>query len=547
MSFPKTGDNAMLSPSPDPPLVSHLERFRGLIRPGIVGNFTHCELIEIFANIEGVSEPQNVFTLAVVEERGIAAPSTLLNPKRLSLQGLRGWSFGICRTSMTLPEFELVLAHFDATGVWSPAGSVLTTGVLHQIDPQFVPPDWADPIPLNKMLKNNFWAGSHVLEWADSEKGLFKPFFDRASFLKELAELLLPFVPVDLAAVSDRLGNVLVQVPVTVLIASCEPARDNSGYHLRVAWRPGEVQRPLRATMMAEYDGTVTGFTTTLVENESLKLSFPGDTGEPKLFLLDEEHDVLVGATATLSWFSQIGFTTYPVGRDEPRTFNYLDHVGQMQSQRIALRGPKQEMLVGEPRRDPNGGFTQKRLYRYDTERVLKERLFEQYGLPGCDAKAEHARAIADLHHLIGVHGEEGAWLWDPYLDAIDIMATLFHSPHGGADLRGLSSGASCKSSIADYMVDQGRDLDNTTGNLRGLRLEYRIPYGVRSAKFHDRFLIFPKKAGGHLAWSLGTSINSLGQAHHILQRVDDGQRVSDAFQDLWDRMGPAQLVWKKP
>src|SRR5208337_2800902 len=208
--------------------------------------------------------------------------SRLLNPKRLSLRGLKGWSFGICRTLMTLPKFEHGLAHFDATGIWSPAGSVLTTGALRQTDPQFVPPDWADSIPLNKVLKNNFWAGSHVLEWADPEKGLFKPFFGKASFLKELAELLLPFVPVDLAAVSDRLGNILVQVPVTVLIASCEPTRDNSGYHLRVAWRPGAAQRPLRATMMAEYDGTVTGFTTTLVENELVKLPLSGDSGEPK-------------------------------------------------------------------------------------------------------------------------------------------------------------------------------------------------------------------------------------------------------------------------
>ncbi len=253
--------------------MSHLKRLQELVQPGIVGDFTHCELTEIFANVEGASGPQNVFTACSFEERDIAAPSRLLNPKRLSLHGLNGWSFGICRTLMTLSQFEEVLTHFDETGIWSPAGSVLTTGVLRRTDPQFVPSDWADSIPLNKVLKNNFWAGSHVLEWADSEKGLFKPFLDKASFLKDLTELLLPFVPVDLAAVSDRLGNILIQIPVRVLMASCTPTRDNSAYHLQVAWRPGSAQRPLRATIMAEYDATVTGFTTTLVENEPVKLS----------------------------------------------------------------------------------------------------------------------------------------------------------------------------------------------------------------------------------------------------------------------------------
>ncbi len=112
---------------------------------------------------------------------------------------------------------------------------------------------------------------------------------------------------------------------------------------------------------------------------------------------MDENHNVLVSATAALSWFSQVGLTVYPIGRHEPRTFSYLDHTGQTQSHRIALRGPKQEMLVGEPRKDPNGGFTQKRLYRYDTERVLKERLFEQYGLPGSDAK-QNTRAPSPIY-----------------------------------------------------------------------------------------------------------------------------------------------------
>jgi len=59
--------------------------------------------------------------------------------------------------------------------------------------------------------------------------------------------------------------------------------------------------------------------------------------------------------------------------------------------------------------------------------------------------------------------------------------------------------------------------------------------------------LIFPAVDRGAQAWSLGTSINALGKQHHILQRVDDGQRIRDAFEDLWHRLDqPAHLVWKK-
>lgn len=58
----------------------------------------------------------------------------------------------------------------------------------------------------------------------------------------------------------------------------------------------------------------------------------------------------------------------------------------------------------------------------------------------------------------------------------------------------------------------------------------------------------FPKADEAALAWSLGTSVNSLGTEHHILQKVDDGQLVADAFVDLWEQLNkPEHLIWKKP
>jgi hypothetical protein len=84
--------------------------------------------------------------------------------------------------------------------------------------------------------------------------------------------------------------------------------------------------------------------------------------------------------------------------------------------------------------------------------------------------------------------------------------------------------------------------------NLRGLRLEYRMKTGPAGWAFHDRFLIFPETDNGALAWSLGASVNSVGKQHHILQQVDDGQLVADAFSELWNQLGQAEhLVWKTP
>jgi hypothetical protein len=525
----------------------HLDRFRALTEPGIVGVFTGCEITEIFANVPGMNSPQNVYTIAVLEEDDAAAPPALVNPTRLTVPGLRDWSFGICRYRLNLANFENGLSAFDATGVWALSGNPLGSPLLRQASPQFVPPDQATAIPLNKALKNNFWAGSHILEWADPAKALFKPIFDKPAVLAELAEVVLPFVPIDLAILSDRLGNMIVQIPVTVLTAMCAELRDDTGYYINVDWRPGTSPRPLRATVSAEHDETISGFVTGAVLDAPITLPLVSGGAVPKAYLLDEPRNILMAATGALSHISVIHFTTHIMGRAEPRTFDFQDRLGQAQSRSIALTAPKTEMEVGTPRQDPNGGFTQKRLYQLDTERVMLERLFEQYGLAGTEPAAENKRVLDDLVDLIRVHGETGAWLWDPFLEAVDVIETLFYSPHGGSDLRALSGADNLVGDNIEAFIARQRGIFSAvTGNLLGLRLDYRVAHSMDSIRFHDRFLIFPKD-GGDLAWSLGTSINGLGKQHHILQKVDDGQRVSNAFQEMWNRMGPDQRIWSRP
>jgi hypothetical protein len=154
-------------------------------------------------------------------------------------------------------------------------------------------------------------------------------------------------------------------------------------------------------------------------------------------------------------------------------------------------------------------------------------------------------------------HGRHGAWIWDPYLSAEDILHTLFHCLKG-AELRGLTAGKRPHSGEAGALAlnekaltfaeEQRAVFSAAKSNLRALRLEYRTRYGQAGWNFHDRFLIFPKTGGGPLAWSLGASVNGLGRQHHILQQVDDAQLIADAFRELWDRLDqPENLVWKVP
>jgi hypothetical protein len=97
-------------------------------------------------------------------------------------------------------------------------------------------------------------------------------------------------------------------------------------------------------------------------------------------------------------------------------------------------------------------------------------------------------------------------------------------------------------------MEQQRLALNSIESNWRGLRLEYRVKHGPAGFGFHDRFLIFPRAEEDALAWSLGTSVNGIGMEHHILQRVDNGQLILDAFLELWEQLDqPEHLIWKMP
>jgi hypothetical protein len=91
--------------------------------------------------------------------------------------------------------------------------------------------------------------------------------------------------------------------------------------------------------------------------------------------------------------------------------------------------------------------------------------------------------------------------------------------------------------------------LGNPNHNNYGLNLEFRIQHSTFGWAFHDRFLIFPSsKLRRSQVYSLGTSINSYGKKHHILQEVSHPQPVVDAFNELWEKLNhPDCLVWKHP
>jgi hypothetical protein len=530
--------------------------FEKLSEPGILGFYTGFEVTEIFV-INGTAAPFNLFTIIVGDESSPSKSPEFLTKNLIQLKLTSGWKLGIQRTWLDRSQMRDVLSRWRNEGIWQIGQQELATGSLSNREPQFVPADGYSAKPWNRILKNNFWNGSYVLELADSAKFAFATLFAKPTAFQELAVKIQEVLPIDLSGFSDRLGNIVIQLPVKAVTSSMALEKDAQALLFHNTWNSLAEPRQLRIAVEAYSDDTLRGYSSAVVDTPETKLPFPMSNQGHRWWLWDDANSILLGASSECSFISSIAFSMNMI-TGQKRRWTLPQNAAPSVSEEISVNHLPETSVIGVPQPDANGPYTRFRLYREESEAAAKALRFVQYGSANTDRNAEHRRALSDVRTLISRHGAKGVWLWDPYLCATDLLNTLFYSPIVGSELRGLTAGNnlpcedpseqqrnSATSRRQDWINDQHTILQSNGNSAFGLNLNFRISFGPRSFPFHDRFLIFPQTDQGALAWSLGTSVNALGRQHHILQQVSDGQLVADAFEQLWNQLDePQHLVW---
>ena len=198
-------------------LRDELER---LLEPGVIGFYESFDVVEIIGFKGKNKQPINGLSLLVAEAgeapEGTASKPCFLNTERIEVKGTE-WKFGVLRYRVSTQSVLDAVTRYASDGVWRLETSAISVGALTPIIPQFVHPDSYEPHPWNNVLKNNFWEGSHVLELFDTRKADLLFLTEESSLLVELAKAVRSFIPIDIDGLSDRLGNVVIQLPVTVI------------------------------------------------------------------------------------------------------------------------------------------------------------------------------------------------------------------------------------------------------------------------------------------------------------------------------------------
>jgi len=511
--------------------------------PGILGFYRICEVTEIVAFESG--RPINVFTIVVLHEENMAIqPCRWLNENPIKAGK---YKFGIARYYVGIEKIRNELAKVCSQQVWElNDGNKLDLGtLLEPLPKQYIAPDGTFVFELNKVLKNNFRNGSYIIEVFDIKKDKLGFIKDNAQVLQSISDQVQQYVPIAIGSLSDRLGNIILQYPINILDVKMSFSKSNTRLFIDCYWDPRLTETPqcivFEFTEHDEKEG-VLGHCIEKLGPGQTAINCGNSSASVRYFIVDEQKNLVLN-----SWHGNhisVIAGKMRIGSHEPRTFSTIES-GPHEIQ-ISSTGPG--FSVGDDSSSRYISSIQERLYEAERTKLREELSFVQY------FRTDRQKALNDIRSIINKFGEDGVYLWDPYLVAEDIKETLFFCSFGDAPLKAIGSYNGDKNATVFNATDYAGFVTNNRiqlspgsfGNHLQINLEFRIQHSTFGWSFHDRFLIFPSHNGRVKAWSLGTSINSLGKSHHILQEVSNPRHVLDAFNDLWEELNFADcIVWK--
>lgn len=530
---------------------------KNILKNGVIGFYNCVEVVEVFMCKNRTIF--NVFTILILSKKNeIPNGSKLINNERIKLQD-RSESYGIKISYLPIEKCEEAFKNLLEEKKWimDKDEKFKISDELECIGKYFAPSDSSDVVPINQILKNNFFNGSYVFEIADKKKDHLSFFYEKKSLLQELTVELKKYIPISLASVSDKLGNYVFQFPVDILSYKLTYS-ENKNLMCKIAWHDDAEKRDLIVTARGvEKDNVLEDFSVAKInsESESCELNFKVDK-QFLAYIIDIETSVIYAAVRESRFMMADRFKVEVIKEKDYMERNFKIKEDDFKVQVEDNRNEVQVM-----------NWMDKRIYTNDIEVAKNKKYFVQYSKDHHKLEEElHREALKDIHWLLDNYGQEEVWLWDPYLCYNDIAETLFFNRYSNSVMKAITGGKtvpekiceSCLEKICNSCKGKSETTDDTIDKwnkdftklshefISTINLEFRTTKGTSANAFHDRFIIFPKTFEGAMAWSLGISINQYGKTHHILQKVTDGQMTADAFQTFWDKIqSGSQLIWK--
>ena len=451
----------------------------------------------------------------------------------------------------------------------------LNVGTLKLLTEQYVSPreDMFNEIQINNILKNNFDNGSYILEFFDEDKFDVKFLLDDPKMLLDFNEMVNELLPINISNVSDRLGNVIFQFPINKFdlhIDTIKYISLNQFIGIKIEIHPKDLEYDLSNLIIRMYehnDNVITRQKYIEVKQKITKIQLDDCFGT-HIEIIDKKNSLAI-YRYKLNIMKQMN-TNMQLIEPQKRVFEIKGKVYKVEVSHNASNN-----ILGKETNKPFDEWIRDRKYEQELKELEHTKSFIQY------YGNEKEKALKDVRELINRHGDKGVYIWDPYLSEEDIKNTLYYCKHSYVPLKGISGleqasirlrdffNSTCFSIVDKYKnnyiyldfqyklnifkkltkkekskYDMIENLEKDNEEFLLMNLEVRGKVSKFGYNFHDRFLIFPQEKAK--VWSLGISVNQLGESHHILQEVKNAQHILNAFNRLWDELNHKEcLVWK--
>lgn len=505
-----------------------------------IGNFKCIELFEVIG-IKDSNLPFNIFSLAVAHETDLPlTEKEEITPKLIKLKADKSLKFGVFKRIVSIEGFVNIISDLVTTEANEDDGNKLCYGHLKAIPPVYVPALERGKNEFLGLLKNNFFGGSHLFEWFDESKEYVTPLIENLAALDELSGKLQEYLPIKIGTHSDRLGNIIVQIPCAAVAFAIE-RRDEHSHQLlsNLAVSPhfsGEIK--FSGIFWREQHGSIIDFQKILLVIGENIIPFQQINGSGYYVIWDENNQIICSGGQVRFVVEYMNFSIN-MQENSQRIFKLPNG----KEKRINISTPTSQSQIGKKTKDYRNWVRNRflKIEKQELHDTLKLRQFKR------DMRQE---ALDFIRELIKKYGKNGVYLWDPYLNAKDLLETVFFSPYANSPIKALTGLkiAPQENKTSSYKADLANEINQAISQAGWLNLTFVNADRSKIGDFHDRFIIFPQAIDEPVrAWSLGTSVNSLGKSHHIIQEVEDGQIIADVFEEMWGQSicNESNILWK--
>ena len=497
-----------------------------LLQDGNIAFYQGCEVTHIFLYNTIKKYALNYFTLFVFDEiEEIDKTKRFLSPRLEKID--KTYSIGILQRRISIDKAKELFQSVQK-GKMDIDSDCLLSDKLTLLPKAYVPKNHGrKPLVLNEILKPNYWGDNYIIEFFDEAKAFFESDEESRAKIEKVNNFVkeIDSIKIDLTKVYDRIGNIIFQFPITVLTTQIQFIKNKTSFSVKIKPHPNvSQQKCLRIEMSSHLDGVISGFVTADIQNMEADIELKiGDDYDLTTCIYEKETNLILHQSV-LNFIKKVNFNMLTQYGIELRTVNIHDFKKNIQ-------------LLSESNFEV-GSKTQNNYVHRIIQRNQNNEIITKSGFYRCFRSKQHDDALNYIREKLVGNAIKEICLWDPYLRADDILNTLYYE-NTYKPFRCITSYQKAHNKSEDnfesFCSDQKNIFETCSNNL-GVTLKFLAQHDRYGWKFHDRFLILIPKDSTQLpdVYSLGTSVNSVGKEHHIIQKVTDPKVITNNFEQLW-------------